>query len=116
MIFTNLEVFLIMMYVILANSWAIFAITMNNLFHREEPSILQIVQCYLYNVVGFPLALWLAIYKTDQGAFNHHIKHPGTDEKIATLSSKLNEVIIENTRLKDACAKSTEIIEDAINE
>lgn len=100
MIFTTLEVLLILAYVVLANSWAIFAITMNNLFHHEEPSIWQIVACYVYNVIGFPVALWIAAFNTTTGRFDHLIKPPGCDEKVNNLSSKLNDANIEIKDLK----------------
>ena len=102
MIFTPLEILLIMAYVVLANSWAIFAISMNSLFHHNEPSIPKIIECYMYNVIGFPIALWIAILNTNTGRFDKFIKHPASDEKINSLSVRLNQANIENEHLNIA--------------
>jgi hypothetical protein len=50
-------------YILSAFFWAIFACVMNLKQHQNPPTNKQ-VQCFVYNFVGYPIAIVLAIIRT----------------------------------------------------
>ena len=52
-----------LIYLLSAIGWAIFACTMNLKQHRNPPTNKQI-KCFVYNLIGYPIAIVLAIIRT----------------------------------------------------